>query len=410
MWRKAKWIIIAAALSACGQGGGSSVLLVSPADPQSPYAGQLAPCTREGGNQRSCRLQQLPLIGMQTSQPSKADVMARVATTHPWMAQRFAELLDRFPPEMYALMRSINAIIIGADVRPSFYWRHTGAIYLDPASLWLTVEEKRSIDPAPDYRQGFGQRLQFNVISRYVRDNRYAWFGYSLEDDSERSLDDIVLPMARLLFHELAHAGDFFPMDAVAGLSPELSYAQAAAQLENQQDQVSQALEAQDQLNSQIFFDLAEVRFLGREASTSEANIQVAEVVGEFRDDGANDDYAYVSRFEDVAMLFEETMMAMHYQVERDVALAAVPEPGQSYVVEWGQRRRIRTPGVEERALFVAKSLLPDSPIDAFFAQYAEAQELRSGASWNDNLDPDGSGTKVWPAGLYQDNPRDEVR
>ncbi|MGJ8669153.1 MAG: hypothetical protein ACSHXK_06660 [Oceanococcus sp.] len=409
MWRNAKLIFLLTLLSACSQGG-ESVMQVKAADPQSPYAQQLAPCTREGGDQRSCRLQQLPLLGMQIEQPSKADIMARVATTHLWMAQRFSELLDAMPAEMYQLMRSVSAIIIGADVRPSFYWQHTGAIYLDPAGLWLTVEEKRSIDPAPDYRQNFGQALQFNVISRYVRDNAYAWYGYSLEDESERELDDIILPMARLLFHELAHAGDFFPQNSLSGLSSQLTVAQAADQIERQQQQISQDLQARFPLQSQLYAELAEVRFLGREARPSEASLKAEEVVAEYRDDGSNDDYAYTSRFEDVAMLFEETMMAMSFAVERDIAIAPVPAAGENHIVEWGQRRRIRAPEVEQRARFVAQSLLPDAAVDAFFVQYSAAQSLRSGASWNDNLDPDGNAAKRLPAGLYQNNPRDEVR
>lgn len=410
MWRRTGiYLVLALAISACSGGSGDYVVPVVAADPQSPFASKLAPCARESGQQRSCRLAELPLLGMQTASPDKAAVMARVATTHPWMAQRFAELLDAMPPEIMRLMRSVNAIIIGSDVRPSFYWRHTGAIYLDPAVLWLSVAEKRSIDPAPDYRSGFGSALQFDVISRYVKDQQYAWFGYRLDDDSERGLGDIVLPVARLLSHELAHAGDFFPPMWLSSLDPQLTINQAADQLERDQRQLSQQLQAATPLQSQQFFDIAEVRFLGREATLQESALRAPDVVDTFATDSANDDYSYVSRFEDVAMLFEETVMAMLFDVQRDVAIAPRPAANESHTVEWGQRNRIYAEGVKQRAQQVAQALMPQADVAGFFAVAPAPTMLRSGVSWNDNLDPQGQ-SKLWRAGQYQNNPRDEVR
>lgn len=396
-------------LSACSSGSGEAVVPVVAADPQSPYANTLAACARESGEQRSCRLADLPLLGMQTAAPDKAAVMARVATTHPWMAQRFSQLLDVLPADVLGLTRSINAIIIGSDIRPSFYWRHTGAIYLDPAVLWLTVAEKRTIDPLPDYRAGFGSGLQFDLISRYVKDNQYAWFGYSLEDESERRLDDIVLPVARLLLHELAHAGDFFPQQWLAGLDPQWTVAQAAERLERDQRQLSQQLTAASPLHSDLYFDLAEVRFLGRESTPQQRALQAGDAVDSFRGDGANDGYNYVSRFEDVAMLFEETAMALLFDVQRDVAISARPAPDEPHIVEWGQRNRIYVDGVRARAQLVTQALLPQAGVAGFFATAAAPVALRSGQSWNDNLNPQ-SKTKHAQPGLFQPNPRDEVR
>ena len=400
-------------LTAC-EGGGHSVLPVVAADPTSPYANQLAPCARQSGEQRSCRLADLPMLGMQSNRPDKALVMQRVATTDAWMAQRFSELLERLPADILLLMRSVTAVIIGADVRPSFYWRQTGAIYLDPANLWLSVEEKRSIDPAPDYRAGFGAQLNFEIISRYVLNNDYAWYGYALNDESVRNLDDIVLPMARLLYHELAHAGDFFPTAELDALDRQQTIAQAANRLESSQRQLSQRLQATHALQSQQLFELAEVSFTGRDPSAAELALDAPAIAAEFSPDGSNDDYAYVSRFEDLAMLFEETMMAKNFAVERDVAVTPRPATGEAHIVQWGQRRRITDSAVQPRAQQVASGLLPSIDFAAFFAVYGPPQDLRQGASWNDNLDPAGSGKRVFRPALGitqpQQLPRDEVR
>lgn len=403
-------IFCAWVVAACSDGGGASVLPVHAANPDSPYASFLAPCARESGDQRSCRFNQLPLLGMQTTAPDKAAVMDRVATTHPWMAQRFSELLDVMPPDLLTLMRSVTAIIIGADVRPSFYWSLTGAIYLDPAGLWLSVEEKRTIDPAPDYRSGFGNGLTYRVINRYVIDNDYAWYSYSLNDDSERTLDDIVLPVARLLYHELAHAADFLPADRMSGFNPTWTVLEATRFVENQGQQLSQMLEGVQPLNSQLMFDLAGVNFYGNEPTEAQRALQAPDVSAQFAPDGANDDYAYASRFEDVAMLFEETMMALSFGVERDVAVAPKPADGDPHIVDWGQRRRITDSQVIERARLVGTRILPDAPISSFLNSYGPPKSLASGITWNGNLDPDNPSKALASPVRQQIIPRDEVR
>lgn len=397
-------------VAACSDGGGAEVAPVYAANPDSPYAAMLAPCARESGDQRSCRLSQLPLLGMSSPSPDKAAVMARVATTHPWMAQRFSELLDVLPSDILSMMRSVTAIIIGSDVRPSFYWSLTGAIYLDPAGLWLTVEEKRTIDPAPDYRSGFGSGLAYRVINRYVFNNTYAWYGYSLSDESERTLDDIVLPTARLLYHELAHAADFLPPDRMGGFNPTWTVLDATRYIENQGLQLSQALQGSQPLNAQLLFDLAAVNFFGQTPSDAQLALRADDISAQFAPDGANDDYAYASRFEDVAMLFEELMMAMNFGVERDVAVAPRPAEGEPHIVDWGQRRRITDPHVIERVRLVGERILPDAPISAFLDSYGPPKSLTRGITWNGNLDPDNP-SKAWHVDAgEQVIARDEVR
>lgn len=397
-------------LASCSDSGGARVVPVQAAVADSPYAAVLGPCARESGEQRSCRLNELPLLGMQTQTPDKAAVMARVATTHVWMATRFESLLDSLPDDLLDLMRSVTAIIIGSDVRPSFYWSQTGAIYLDPAGLWLSVEEKQTIDPQPDYRSGFGSDLVHRVINRYVRDNQYAWYGYSLDDDSERTLADIRLPMARLLYHELAHAADFLPAQSMSGFNSNWTVLEAAQYVEKQSLQVSQALESQAPLGSQLMFDLAAVNFYGQDASAEQRALSAADVSAEFAADGANDDYAYASRYEDVAMLFEETMMALNFAVERDVAVAPVPADGEPHVVDWGQRRRVSDPAVIERAKLVAQRLVPELEVAAFLDTYGPPIALTQGVTWNGNLDPNNPSSLKGMLQGEQINPRDEVR
>jgi hypothetical protein len=62
--------------------------------------------------------------------------------------------------------------VIGAHVRPSFYYALTGAIYLDADNFWRTADERDVIDEAPDFRSDFDRDLQYSGLWRYVANNR----------------------------------------------------------------------------------------------------------------------------------------------------------------------------------------------------------------------------------------------
>jgi hypothetical protein len=91
--------------------------------------------TQEAG----CSLDTLPLIGMLTEDPSIDEIMQRVLVSHPWMGSRFREVLEKMPAEMLLMMRGVTAIVISYDIRPSNHSIYSGAIYLDPNVMWLTL-------------------------------------------------------------------------------------------------------------------------------------------------------------------------------------------------------------------------------------------------------------------------------
>ncbi len=380
--------------------------------PQAPYADRLRLCTRLRGDQPSCPLRYLPLISMRTAHPDVDDLIGRTAVSHRWMGQRLAEVLEALPAELRQLSGSLTAIVVAGDVRPSFYWRRTGAIYLDPASLWLSNAEKADIDPAPDFRSAFGLDLGFRMLSRYVAGNDYAWRGYSLDDDSERTLEEILLPMARLLYHELAHANDFLPPAAVAGINPALTVEEAALALADRQ--ISRQLEAASPLNSALMSSLAGVMFGGERASADELALTPAAVGAEFAADQANDDYAYFSRHEDLAMLFEELMMRRRFGVQRDIAVTSAPpseDPdANDYIVAWGQRGRLGDAAVRERARLLAALLLPGEDFAPFFANLEPPQALRADVGWVDNLSPQGAAKTTRAVPVQDRLPPDLVR
>lgn len=364
------------------------VAKVFPYKADSPYSGSLVNCVYSNTLSSSCRLNQLPLLAHDTMSPTIDDIMDRVVVSHPWMGERFEEFLrnhDEFD-DFKRLLRATTAVVIAYDVRPAFYWAATGAIYLDPSYLWLTPNERDTINEAPDYRSSFGVDLQFSIPWRYVKDNGYAFPYYDPADRQTRRLDELIYPLGYLLYHELAHANDFFP----AQYWQQLSMSDRILDAAFEQAPISESLTALYPLDSQTMADLAQVRYGGSDASASQEATLPSDVSQLFEPDSAVHFYSYFTEREDFAMLFEELMMQHRYNVYRDVAVTNNPshkdDTSGDYIVDWGQRGRLAEPQLNQRLNFVVENVLPEFDAASAISELPAAIEFTSGLSWRDNL------------------------
>jgi len=321
---------------------------------ENPIEQTILHCTVTLRNGQECNLNTLPLLGMETSSPSIDDVMLRVLVSHQWMGTRFRDLLEVLPPEILLMTRGLTAIIISHDIRPSFYTTQTGAIYLDPDAMWLDEVEKNDIDTAPDYRSLFGLDLQFVMLWRYVKDNEHATI---TPVTGTRTIGDIKFRVAALLYHELAHANDYFSISRQGSLDTTVPIHIAA-----QGVIASSRLSSQFSLRSDTMFGLARVSFLGLTASAAQIALLPEDVEAEFSTDYASDYYNYSTRREDLAMAFEEAMMLYSFGIDRDVAITNRPGTDDciDFLVTWGQRNRIADPAVAVRAIYSVGELLPE--------------------------------------------------
>lgn len=391
-------------LTACGGGDEPSRLdrlftgdqaELYPARPDAPHADSLTECAkifnRGGNNQHNfCTLAQLPLLGQEQTVLAVEDVLARTLISHDWMAERFEQALTAMPDDLLQMFQGVTAIVIGADIRPSYYWLATGSIYLDPSRLWLTIEERDTISRAPDFRSDFDQDLSFDNFWRYVKDGRRAWTNPPLSGPGQpRTVDDILAPMASLLFHELAHANDYIPPNVWANLDPTLTPNQAAVR--HQDDTVSATLHSTYPLHSELMMDLAEVMFSGRDASVSEQSLDAETVSLEFRTDSATDPYSYVTStrqlfLEDTAMMFEEAMMQYHFGVTRELAFADRPETDNpdcnEFIVRWGQRGRVGDDSIQPRLALVLARLLDQNEVQPYLDRLPSPEAMASGVGW----------------------------
>ena len=337
--------------------------------PSSPYAEVITQCARAETADESCTLDALPFIAQETENPDIDKIMSRVVVSHQWMGHRFSQALGRMPSQMLPMFSAITAIVIDADIRPSYYDSITGAIYLDPRYLWLNNSEKQTINKKADYRSGFSDPLAFRIFSRYVKDGEYAYDYWSLEGNATRSLNDIKLPLARVLLHELAHANDFLPPGSSINLETTLSVARALNDLPV--PLLSSELTDIDPLTSGLMRSLAGVMYRGNTPSEQDLSTTASEAGNAFGYDVASDDYAYTSQFEDLAMLFENTMMAYFFGAEHEVGFARPRFDDayycDEYTIDWGAINRIGAPLVKERARFVTSEILVDLDLSTFY-------------------------------------------
>jgi hypothetical protein len=385
---------LAALVSACGGGSSGNVNLgdtpateatLALAVSGSAYGDVLIDCVNVQSRSESCLLSTLPLLAQQPGDLTIDAIMARTVISHAWMANRFREYLEQAPAELLPLFRAVTAVVIAADVRPSQYSPITGAIYIDPGFLWTTNAEKATVSRAPDYRADFGRDLDFVPLSRYVAGTEYAWRYYSLSGSETRTIDDLVMPLTSLMFHELAHANDFFPPDMIDSLDMSLSAWDATDGIAR--FRVSSRLNSAQPLTSQVWKDLARVMYRGDAATAEQLALSAQQVGLEFEIDGASDSYSYTSIYEDVAMLFEEVMMGAIYGIDREIAFADAPLAGQetfcdAYIIRWGFRDRIGDTLVESRAEQVLQLLLDQVDVGAYTAGLGAPQAMTDGNDW----------------------------
>ncbi|MDN3653024.1 hypothetical protein QWY77_09685 [Thalassotalea ponticola] len=362
----------------------------------SPYKDVLVNCAYSNQLTDSCRLGDLPLLAQDANgnTPTIEQIMDRVIVSHDWMAENFRQFLQAHDEydDFKNLLRATTAIVLSSDIRPSFYWAATGAIYLDPDNLWLTAAERETINEAADFRSDFGDDLQFVIPWRYVRNNDYVSFLFPIEDQLNRSLNDLKYELSQLLYHELAHANDFLPSDEWTAYSADTSLLEAAVA----KSQISTNLTRLYPLQSDEMRGLAEVRFVTGEPNALQRSYLPDDVVEFYRPDKANGFYNYTTEREDLAILFEEAMMSLRFNVQRDTAVTSVAVfdsddqliEQDSYIVAWGQRGRVSEEQIIDRAKYVTSRILAEVNSDQLDS-LPSAVPMIPGKNWWDNLQLD---------------------
>ena len=362
--------------------------------PNSPYASALEACVYNNELTSSCTFAQLPLIGQQTESPTIDDILDRTYVSHPWMGEAFEQFLQtsNSSEDLLQMLRATSAVVISYDIRPSFYWAVTGAIYLDANNFWRSPEERDTINTQPDYRSGFGSDLDFSIFWRYVKDAEYYYpqTGLAASTRSTRTQQGVDAALTWLMYHELAHANDFFDYTTWSTLSNSntpLNYV-------NNNTPLSTGLENTLPLTSSQLHALAQVRYGGDEANSTQRAYSAAQVANWFASDGAVTFYSYYTEREDFANLVERFMMLHRMAASADVAIFSgdAVDDG-SYDVTWGQRDRVNDENLQLRVDYAVSRVLPELDIPAIQAAMPTPTLFPAGSTWFNTVDLDNDGS-----------------
>lgn len=354
---------------------------VYPYNTNSPYADALNRCVYSNTQTGYCNLNKLPFIGSLNPTPTVEEIMDRVLVSHDWMGERFRDFLENIDTDhdIKNLLGATTSIVISYDIRPSFFWSGTGAIYLEPKYFWVTAEERDTLNETPDYRANFGSELSFVDPWRLVKNNEYAYYTPPVNSRETRSTEDSRYYALRVLYHELAHANDYFPPRAwslASGKDFTFSFY-------DNHGPDSNRLNATYPLTSSEMNDLAKVLFQGNDASQTQIDYSAQDVAGFFFPDHATITYNYSNSREDYAMLAEEYMMGFRHGVLYDQAITFGPN---EYIIAQGERGRIGHTRITPRAEFVIANILPELNLQQASAVLREPVQLESGVSWFDSL------------------------
>ncbi len=363
-----------------------------------PFAAALVRCTFEanlqytGGSTNLCPLSTLPFLDQTTmgAVPTVDQIMDRVVVSHDWMGEVFEQLLrtQASQADILRLFNGVTAIVIGAQVRPSFYYALTGAIYLDADNFWLTAAQRDVINEAPDFRSDFDRDLMYSGVWRYTQNNQNIFLAFPATSRLSRDLTYLLAEAGWLLYHELAHASDFMPPAARGSLNNSLSaWGNISPRFQSNQ-LVSDLMVASFPLQSAQLAGLAQVKFFGATADATQRAYTPNDVANFFSSDRATDEYSYSTTREDLAMTFEEFMMFRNHTWRRDVAITDKIGPAttsDTLIVRFGQRGRVGEAAIKPRARYAVGELAP-------WVNLAEVDNLpppipmRAGDSWAGNL------------------------
>ena len=367
----------------------------------SPYADALEKCVYSNTTTEYCTLGELPFLGSVNPTPTIDQVMDRLLVTHDWMGERFRTFLEQIDVnnDIKNLLGATTSIVVSYDIRPSFFWSGTGAIYIDARYFWVTPEERDTLNGAPDFRSDFDKDLQFRDPWRIVKDNDYAFSIPSRESRLERSLDDSRFFALRLLYHELAHANDFFPPRVWADASDsDVTFSWVNANGPDSDD-----FSAAFVLNSDEMYDLGGVMFAGNQATQTQMNYTPADVSGFFFPYEATNTYNYSTPREDYAMLAEEYLMGYRHGVQYDQGISGLAP---DYIISTAERGRVGHQHIKPRAEWVISRILPSINLQEASASLPAPVQLTSGISWWDSIVAPGQTAKVFDSNKAAKRPR----
>ena len=212
-------------------------------------------------------------------------------------------------------------------------------------------------------------------------------------NNSERSFEDILLPNAAVIFHELSHAIDIFPPAQFANFN------NSKKPFQNRLTDLSTGwlseypiTDSNDDMT--VLTDIAHIFNAGEDA-TDYLDYSAADVGEIFSRTHATDLYGFYNEKEDFAMNIEEALMLYYFNVDREYVFVDTPPEGVAFEdwhfpIAWGQRNRIFDENVIDRAAAAVELILGEQSTEVTDYLYAQdgPTQIKSGTHFRHKREP----------------------
>ncbi|AUN99655.1 hypothetical protein DOM21_02535 [Bacteriovorax stolpii] len=356
-------------------------------NPNQINAENIKKCAFATSDKDSCKVELSPLLGVGKDTISVNDILNRTMSSQASYLQTFRNILNQMPKESLQMFGAVNAIVISERIVPSFYHYGSGAIYLSSSYFWKTPEEKALIKKK-DYREDYGISLQFLESSDYYKNGKSLYRNSSAKYRTEETMGPV---LARLLYHELAHANDFFPKSYYnsATFDKTKTYYDLTNERWDQEQIVSQKLKSP--LASKLLLKMGGILYQGEKATSEEINTKAYTVVDEFKHDVAANLYGYSTPREDLAMMIEQSMVYHHYGFSAYSIFIKLPSPNFKvpddfdYPIAGGIKNKIADPKVKERAQDVLEKFFEADYVNRIVTSLdtLKSKDIPEDANWD---------------------------
>jgi hypothetical protein len=255
-------------------------------------------------------------------------VLSSTLISHDWQKERFKSFLLKTRPEILSMLSCVKGVAISSDIRPSFYYPPSGAIYLDARYFATTEDEVGTVSTKPDARE-----QNFDQIDLLF---------FTVDTVKPKTIEEaLYLDLEGLLAHELAHACDF---KAAALNGKHLS------------DELPETPE-------NAVFHLAQWLFFGDAAAKEKlAKYTPAEIGKSFEESPIVDIYGYGNQFEHLAMIVQNHL-AFEFDGNNRVDLLTDNPKGQQNLrelpIHWGMTGKFCQPDLFARGRAMTVRTVP---------------------------------------------------
>lgn len=329
-------------------------------NPNHPNAKNLKDCVFKTEEETSCAVKESPLLGMSESPINVNAIMDRTMASRASYLETFRSVLNLMPKETLSLFNSVNAIVISDRIIPSFYHYGSGAIYLSGGYFWKTQEEKEASSKKKDYRADFGIDLAHYSTSDVLKNGKSIYNSDQLKTRSDYQIAPLLI---KLLFHELAHANDFFPKSYYSDKTIDIEKSYYSTSIGNWENKKLLSQNFKSELNSKLLEKIGQVQFQGEKADDEILNVSAVTVAREFNDDNATDTYAYSTPREDLATLVDDSLSLHFFDFEAFTIFVKLPHANFTITEDFehpiggGVKNKISAPQVKERAVDVLEKI-----------------------------------------------------